>query len=239
MLQNEKYLAFADDNSVEVLALGSLDKGMSNPKDRRNEQYDAKDENGNPVRYLKEFAGCTVEQLNALNASQAGQYNKTGKIPYVGIVDPHTLKEMKSMPGGSAAGGLMDAVIECKETLNKAHGPSMKRSSLKKFNAGVKSIEDQIGKGAAKALAELRKLQTSIAKEPQALKDEAGKLEEKVLDAAKADLDKAEGLIAGGDVKAATAILKGYKGLFEKDSELDKRLKELVEKTKPAPEPAK
>lgn len=239
MLQNEKYIAFANDNSVEVLALGELDKGMANPKDRRNEQYDAKDENGNPVRYLKEFAGCTVEQLNALNSSPAGQYNKTGSIPYVGIVDPHTLKEMKSMKGGAAAGNLMDAVIECKETLNKEHGPSMKRSSLKKFQAGVKAIDEQIAKDAAKALAELRKLQTSIAKEPQALRDEAGKLEEKVLDAAKADLDKAEGLIAAGDLKAATAVLKGYKGLFEKGSELDTRLKALMEKTKPAPEPAK
>ena len=239
MLQNEKYIAFAFDNSVEVLALGDLDKGMANPKDRRNEQYDGKDENGNPVRYLKEFAGCTVEQLNALHSSQAGQYNKTGHIPYVGIVDPYTLKEMKSMPGGAAAGGLMDAVVECKETLNKEHGPSMKRSSLKKFKAGVKSVEDQLAKDAAKALTELRKLQTSIAKEPQALKDEAAKLEEKVLDAAKADLDKAEGLIAAGDLKAATAVLKVYKGLFEKGSELDTRLKSLMEKTKPAPEPAK
>ena len=239
MLQNEKYIAFSDDNSVEVLALGSLDQGMSNPKDRRNEQYDAKDESGNPVRYLKEFAGCTVEQLNALNSSQAGQYNKTGKIPYVGVVDPFTLKEMKSMPGGAAAGGLMDAVTEAKAQLNKEHGPSMKRSTLRKFKASVKAIEDQIGKGASKALADLSKLKTSIAKEGDSLKTEAGKLEEKVNDAVKADLDKAEGLIASGDLKGATAILKGYNGLFEKGSDNEKRLKELLEKTKAPAEPAK
>lgn len=69
MLQNEKYIAFAEDNTVEVIALGDLDKGMANTKDRRNEQYDGKDENGNPVKYLKEFAGMTVEQLNGLNSS--------------------------------------------------------------------------------------------------------------------------------------------------------------------------
>lgn len=239
MLQNEKYIAFAEDNSVEVLAFGELDKGMANSKDRRGEQYDAKDENGNPVRYLKEFAGMTVEQINTLHSSPAGQYNKTGKIPYVGIVDPHTLKEMKSMPGGAAAKGLMLAIAECKEQLNKEHGPSMKRSTLKKFKASVKSIEEQVGKNPSAALGDLNKLKDSIAKEPQALKDEAAKLEEKVLDAAKADLDKAEGLIAAGDAKAATAILKNYKGLFEKGSELDTRLKALMEKTKPAPEPAK
>ena len=238
MLQNEKYLAFAEDNTVEVIALQRLDEGISK-NDRKAETYDAKDENGNPVKYLKEFAGMTVEHVNALNSSPAGQYNKTGKIPYVGIVDPHTQKEMKPMPGGAAAGGLMDAVAECKATLNKQYGPSMKRSSLKKFRASAKSIEDEIGKGAAKALSDLKKLQTSIAKEPQALKDEAGKLEEKVLEAAKADLDKADGLITSGDVKGATTILKSYNGLFAKGSELETRLKELLEKTKPAPEPAK
>lgn len=239
MLQNEKYIAFAEDNSVEVLAFGELDKGMANPKDKRNEQYDAKDENGNPVKYLKEFAGCTVEQLNALNTSQAGQYNKTGKIPYVSIVNPYDQKEMKSLPGGAAASGLMDAITEAKVQLNKDHGPSMKRSTLKKFKAGVKAIEDEIGKGAAKALADVKKLKDSIAKEPEALKTEAGKLEEKVMDAAKADLDKAEGLIGSGDVKGATTILKGYNGLFDKGSDLDTRLKALLEKTKAAPEPAK
>jgi hypothetical protein len=240
VLQNEKYIAFADDNSVEVLAFGELDKGMANPKDRRNEQYDAKDENGNPVRYLKEFAGCTVEQLNALNSSPANQYNKTGKIPYISIVDPQTLKEMKSMPGGSAVKGLMEAVTEAKAQLVKDHGPSMKRSTLKKFKAGVKSIEDTLTKGApAKALADLKQLKDSIAKEPESLKTEAGKLEEKVLDAVKADLDKAEGLITSGDMKGATGILKGYGGLFEKGSENETRLKALLEKTKAAPEPAK
>jgi hypothetical protein len=239
VLQNEKYIAFAEDNSVEVLCFGELDKGMANPKDKRNEQYDGKDETGNPVKYLKEFAGCTVEQLNALNSSPGNQYNKTGKIPYISIVDPYTLKEMKGFRGGLAASGLMDAVTETKTALNKEHGASMKRSTLKKFKASVKSIEDQIGKGASKALADLNKLKDSIAKEPESLKTEAGKLEEKVMDAAKADLDKAEGLIGSGDTKGATTILKAYNGLFEKGSELETRLKTLMEKTKPAAEPAK
>ena len=239
MLQNEKYIAFAEDNSVEVLAFGELDKGMANPKDRRNEQYDAKDENGNPVKYLKEFAGMTVEQINTLNSSPAGQYNKTGKIPYVSIVNPHDLKEMKSMPGGAAAKGLMEAIGECKAQLNKEHGKSMKRSTLKKFKASVKAIEEQVGKNASAALGDLKKLKDFIADEPESLKTEAGKLEEKVNDAVKADLDKAESLIGSGDLKGATAILKNYKGLFEKGSDNEKRLKELLEKTKPAPEPAK
>lgn len=236
MLQNEKYLAFAEDNTVEVIALQRLDEGIQK-NDKRAETYDAKDENGNPVKYLKEFAGMTVEHVNALNSSPAGQYNKTGKIPYVCIVDPFTQKELKQMPGGSAAGGLMDAVTEAKAQLNKEHGPSMKRSVLTKFNAGVKAVEDSLTKaGAAKALGEFKKLEASIAKEPESLKADAKKLEEKLLDAAKTDLDKADGLIAAGDMKGATAVLKPF-GTLLKGTDLDARLKELLEKTKPAPAP--
>lgn len=233
MLQNEKYLAFAEDNTVEVIALSRLQEGIDK-KDRKAETYDAKDENGNPVKYLKEFAGMTVEHVLALDSSPAGQFNKTGKIPYVGIVDPYTLQEIKSMPGGAAAGGLMDAVTEAKAKLNKEHGPSMKRSVLQKFNAGVKAVEESLTKsGSAKALADYRKLEASIAKEPDSLKTEAKKTEEKVLDAVKADLDKAEGLIAAGDMKAATALLRPFAGQL-KGTDLDARLKELLEKTKPA-----
>lgn len=238
MLQNDKYIAFAAENSVDVVTEQDLDKGIAK-NDARASTFDAKDENGNPVKYLKSWPNLTVEELTAFSTSQANTYNHTRGIPYVSIVDPFTLKEMKGMPKGGSSKGIQEAALEARAQLNKEHGPSMKRSTLKKFKASVKSIEDEIDKGAAKALTDLNKLKDSIAKEPESLKTEAGKLEEKVLDAAKADLDKADGLITSGDVKGATAILKSYNGLFAKGSELETRLKELLEKTKPAPEPAK
>jgi hypothetical protein len=235
---NKKYIEFADDNTVEVISLDRLEEGIEK-KDRKAETYDAKDENGNPVKYLKEFAGMTVEHVEALNASKAGQYNTTGKIPYVAIVDPHTLLEIQKMPGGAAAGGLMDAVVEAKAKLNKEHGPSMKRSTLQKFQAGVKSVEEALTKGgSAKALADYRKLEASVAKEPEALQAKAKALKEKLVEAAKADLDKAEASIAAGDVKAATAILNPLKSGL-KGTDLEARLKELLEKTKSAPEAPK
>ncbi len=236
MLQNEKYIEFAEDNTVEVLCLQEVDKGMKDASQKaKSGTYEAKDETGKTVTYLKEYAGMSVEHLNTLNSSPAGQYNDSGFNPYIAIVDPHTLKKMKGLTKGSAAGGLMDAVAEAKATLNKEHGPSMKRSTLLKFQAGVKAVEESLTKGgSAKALGEYRKLEASIAKEPQALKDEAKKLEEKLLDAAKSDLDKADGFIAAGDMKAASALLKPFASLL-KGTDLEARLKELLEKTKPAP----
>ena len=238
MLQNEKYIEFANDNTVEVIAMSRLQEGIDK-KDRKAETYDAKDEKGNPVKYLKEFAGMTVEQILGLDSSPAGQYNKTGKIPYVAIVDPFTLQEIKKQPGGFAAGGLMDAVIEAKAKLNKEHGPSVKRSSLKKFEAGAKAVEATLEKGgAAKALADFAKLEASVAKEPEALQLKAKALKEKLVEASVADLDKAEALIGSGDLKGATSILKPLvSGLKGTDHEA--RVKELLEKAKPAPTEAK
>jgi hypothetical protein len=238
VLQNEKYIDFADDNTVEVLALGSMQDGIDK-KDKRADTYDAKDEDGKPVKYMKEFAGCTVDQLMALDSSPAGQYNKTGKIPYVSIVDPYTLTEIKQMPGGAAAGGLMKEVAAAKEQLNKAHGPSVKRSVLKKVKDGAKEVETTFAKsGLEKAFADLAKLDASIAKESEAIKAETKAVREKLMEAAKAQIDDAEAKIGAGDLKAAAKILSPLVGSL-KGTDLEKDAKALLEKTKPAPEPAK
>jgi hypothetical protein len=239
VLQNEKYIAFADDNTVEVIALSRLDEALKDPKDRKTETYDAKDEAGNPVKYMKEYAGMTSDQLLTLNSSPAGQYNKTGHIPYVSIVDPYTLAEVKSMPGGAAAGGLMDAVKEAKDKLNKDHGPSVRRTVMWKVEAEGKTISADLKKdGVAKALPEFQKLEASVAKEHDAIKAKVKEIGDAIIDAAKAQLDSAEGKIAAGDVKGAKSILSPLSSAL-KGTELEARVKELLDKTKPAPEPAK
>jgi len=238
VLQNDEYIAYADDNSVEVLSLGSIQDAGIDKKDKRADMYDGKDEEGKPVKFMKEFAGCTAEQLIALNGSPAGQYNKTGKVPYVAIVDPHTLKEMKSMPGGGAKGNLIKAVDEAKAALNKEHGASVKRSAMRKVQASAKTIEETLTKdGAAKAMPDLVKLEASVAKEHELLKTTVAALREKLMAAATTQLDDAEAKIAAGDMKAATSILKPLVSAL-KGTDLARRAAELLEKTKPA-EPAK
>ena len=238
MLQNDKYIAFAEDHTVEVLALGSIQEGIDK-KDKRADTYDAKDEAGKPVKFMKEFAGCTVEQLMALDSSPAAQYNKTGRIPYVGLVDPWTLQEIKSQPGGFAAGGLMDAVTEAQAKLAKEHGVSLKRSTLKKVDATAKDVEATLTKaGPAKALEAMQKLQASIAKEPDTLKARLKPLNDKIMDAAKAQLDDAEAKIGSGDLKGAAAIVKPLASAL-KGTDLEARAKELLAKATPAPTPAK
>jgi hypothetical protein len=240
VLQNEKYIAFADDNTVEVLALQRMDEAQKKePNDRRLETYDAKDENGNPVKYMKEFAGMTADQILAMNGSGAGQFNKSGHIPYVSVVDPFTLKEIKGDATKQGVGGLEEAVLEAKKALNAEHGPSVKRSVLWKAQAGVKSVEATLAKdGPAKALPEACKLETSVAKEPEAIKAMATAEKEKVLEAVKTQLDAAEQKIGSGDMKGAKSILSPLVGVL-KGTDYEARAKELLEKTKAVPEPAK
>ncbi len=208
VLQNDKYIEFAADNAVDVIAESRLDEGRQK-KDPKADEYDGADADGKPVKLMKEWPNLTYDEMIALNSSPAGQYNKTGHVPYTSIVDPYTLQEMKALPGGQSAKGLMEAVTEASKTLVASHGPQLKRSVLQKYQAGAKAVEDTLGKGnASKALADFRKLEASIAKDPESLKAKAKELETKLLDAAKSDLDKAEGMISGGDVKGATAILK-------------------------------
>jgi hypothetical protein len=237
VLQNEKYIEFADDNTVEVLALGELQSGIDKG-DRRAETYDGKDEKGNPVKYLKEFAGCTVEQLNALNSSPANQYNKTGHIPYVCLVDPWTQKQITPIAAVSV-GGIGKAVAEARVALNKEHGPSVKRSTLRQVEAGVKAIEDLLAKNdLAKALPEFNKLKTSLAKEGEGLKSKLKPAEEKVLELAKTQLDDAEAKLAAGEIKPAekivNALASGLKG-----TDLETRVKDLQAKIKAAGQPTK
>lgn len=237
VLQNEKYIEFTNDNSVEVIALQRLDEGIQK-NDPKAATYDAKDENGNPVKYLVEYPGMTVEQMNACNNSPAGQYNDTGSIPYTVIVDPHTLKKMTGLSGGQSAKGLIEKIEVAKKQLNDEHGPSVKRSVLRKVEQGVKDVNGALEKsGPAKALELFRKLKGSVAKESEAIKGKVGELEAKLLDAARTKLDEAEAQIGTGDLKAAKATLGPLAGVL-KGTELEARAKELLEKTK-APEPAK
>lgn len=135
VLQNDKYIDFATDNTVEVLALSRLDEAVAKgdnrnaDEKRKTETYDAKDKDGNPIKLMKEWPNLTYEQIIALNSSPAGQYNKTGRIPYTSVVNPFTLEEAKQLSGGQGIKTIMEAVIEVEKTFAKEH-PQIKRSDL-------------------------------------------------------------------------------------------------------------
>jgi hypothetical protein len=239
VLHNKEYIAYAAENTVEVIAEQDLQKGIDEGKDKRGGMYDAKDEDGKPVKYMLEWPGLTLAEMLALHASPAGTYNHTGGIPYTSIIDPFTLKELKGIAGGGhSAKDVMAEIDVAKAQLQKEHGPTLKRATYQRVTASTRSIEATLAKsGAAAAMSEFAKLETSVAKEPDAIKAMTKPLEEKLLDAAKTALDDAEAKIGSGDVKGAANILKSLAPSL-KGTDLARRAAELLEKTKPA-EPAK
>ena len=233
VLQNKKYIKFAEENTVEVMALGRLDEAIEKD-DRRTEKYKAKDKDGNEVEYLVEFPGLTVAMINSLKSSKAGSYNNTGKIPYTAIVDPHTLEEMNNLRGGYGAKTLMGAVTEARKTLEQAHGKSVSRKVLAKLDKAEQGIRKDVEKGKySSALSAAGKLESSLAKQPDAVKARAAKVTESVLAAIGKRLDELEAAIGRGELKEAGRELSGLARAL-KGTALEERANALLEQTKAA-----
>ena len=229
MLQNKKYIKFAYENTVEVIALGRLQEGIEN-KDRKAETY--KGEDGK--EYLVEFPGMTVQQMLDLNGSKAGSYNNTGKIPYTAIVNPFDEQEMSNLPGGISGKQLMAAVEEARKQLNAEHGPSVNRKDVEKLDKDAEKIRDLKEKGKlTQAIADALKLQAKQEKEHDFLKAKAKALVDEMFAAATAQLDEAEGLIGRGEAKDAQKIL-GPLSRALKGTELEERANALLDQSKGA-----
>ena len=229
VLQNKKYIDFANKNTVEVITI-DIQTGISK-KDKRAETYTDKDENGNPVERLVEFPNLTVDQLDKLRGSGASKYSSRG-VPYTVVVNPHTLEMMEDFLGGRAAGALMDAVTVHRKALTKQYGKGVSRKELAKLDKESAKIKKDLGAGKlANALSGLAKLQKKTAKGPQALQDRIGKVAKEVLDAAGKQLDEAEAMIGRGAAKEASRILSPLARAL-KGTDLEARAAELLAKSK-------
>jgi len=231
VLQNKKYIKFAQENTVEVMALGRLDEAIKKG-DRRTETYKAKAKDGTEVEYLVEFPGLTVSMINSLRSSKAGSYNNTGKIPYTAIVDPHTLEEMNNLRGGFGAKTLMGTVSEARKTLEKTYGKSVSRKVLAKLDKAEQGIRKDLDKGKySNALTAARKLEASMAKQPDAVKARAAKVTESVTAAIGKRLDELEAAIGRGELKEAGREL-GSLSRALKGTALEERANALLQQTK-------
>ena len=238
VLQNEDYIKFADASTVEVMSLGRLDEGIKE-NDKRAATYDAVDKDGNPVKYLVEWPGLTVEDIEGMRRTKAGQYNNTGKIPYTAFVNPHTEEEISNIKGGSSAGKIMEEVANASKLLVEQHGPSLARTDVRAVDALSAECNEILGKkGAGKALSHLNAKSKKLLKKGRRVEELVNGVRENLLAKAGEELDKAEELIDGGDAKGAKKILSSLK-LALKKTDLEARVAELSEKLKGASAPAK
>ncbi len=238
VLQNEDYIEFAFENTVEVMCFDKLDQGRSTG-DKKGKTYTTKDKDGKTVDYLIEFPGMTVKDINDLAKSKAKSYNETGQQPFTAFVNPYTEKKLRGLSDSKSAKQVMEAVLATKEQLNEMYGPSLSRKDILKLNEAAEKVRAVLKKsGAAKALSAYKKVAKIGKKGGKRLEERALKVKAELLEAAKEELDNAEELIDEGDLAAANKILKPHKRALKK-SPLEARLKELLAKANPEPEKPK
>lgn len=231
VLQNKKYIKFADDNTVEVITISGAQKAVQDGHAKA-EQYEAKDEAGNTVKYMVEFPGMTAEQLDRIAGSPAGRYRSDkNKIPYTAVVDPYTLKEMASFLGSKSAKSLMAMVEEQKKVLEKEHGKSLRRKDLTKFNEDAADVTKLCNKDLGKALKAADKLVKTYSKKAEVLLKKAAEVRGEVVVAVTKRLDEIEALIQRGELKGLKRELMSL-GYPTRGTELEARVKSLQEALK-------
>jgi hypothetical protein len=225
VLQNEKYIKFAEKHTVEVITLNRLQEGIDKG-DKKAETYEARLPDGTEVEYLVEFPGMTVAEMLALDTSKAGSYNDTGGIPFTAIVDPHTEKELQRWSGGQAASAIMEAVKEHRKTLVKEHGEGISRKQVQDLGATEQAAAAAVAAGKfGDAFGALKKLGDEQAW-PQSMKDRVAVCKKKVMDAAAQKLAELETLAQSDPAGAKRELSKLATAL--KGTDLEGRASELL-----------
>ena len=209
VLKNDDYMKFADASTVEVISISGVEAAIEK-EDERAETYEV-EVNGEKVEYLVEFPGMTADDLKAVRSSKAGSYNKSGGIPYISIVDPHTEEEIDNSSEWTArnAKTLMEAATAVQETLEEEHGKGMKRKDLRKVDDAEADAAKAIGKkDFSKAIKAVEKIAKKGKKWPEAMQERFKEMREHVAEAAGEALDEIEAL---DDPKEAKRLLSRFK----------------------------
>jgi hypothetical protein len=188
-MQNKKYVQFAEDNTVEVLALSRLEEGIQK-KDHRAATYKTKGPDGQEVEYMVEWPNLTAEDIIALGKSKAGSYNKSGKIPYTSLVDPWTLQEIVNWSGGQSGKTIIEGVEDARKTLEKEHGNGYSRRQLRTLEKCEEHAREELGKG--KYDRALKALEKGAGKGdlPEFIQKRVETCRQEIVDAATAALDQ-------------------------------------------------
>lgn len=221
VMQNKKYIQFADKNTVEVISLGSLQRGIDNG-DRKAETYTEKLPDGTEVEYLVKYPGMTVEDMLGLNRSRANSYNKTGKIPYTAIVDPHTLEQMHYWSGGQSANTIMEEVMVARKELVKEHGAGLSRADLRMVDSSEGEVAGLLAEDEfKKAFRLFEKLAKKSGDWPQELQGRVESIQASIHDAAKARIKALESEASEDPARAKRALRKLASDLRGTDLEED------------------
>ncbi len=229
---NDKYIEFANENTVEVICLSRLDEAIEK-QEAKAATYKAK-ENGVEVEYLVEFPGLTKEQMFALNRSKGATYNNTGGIPYTCVVNPYTLEQMLFWSGGQSSKTLIDEITPIVEQFRKEHQVTLRRKDLRKYEEIEAEALTEASEGDfAKALKTFEKATKKTAGWPEDLLNRVNATRESIVKSATEAVDSIEAIVES-DAKEARKQLARVKsklkgtGLEARAVEIEGRIKETL-----------
>jgi hypothetical protein len=192
VLQNKKYIQFSAKNSVEVITMGAIERGVESG-DARAARYEEESASGESVEYFVQFPGLTLKDFEGLNRSRARSYNPTNKIPYTAIVDPHTLERMEGWVGGQSAKTVMEAVTAERRRLAKEHGSSIDREQYRDLLESDAAIDGLVGSGEFKKAFDLVGKYSRKSQEwPEALRERLTGMRDRIVEAAREELRRIE-----------------------------------------------
>lgn len=233
VLQNKKYIKFAQKNTVEVVSLSSLERGVEEGKERA-ATYKSKDSAGNEAEYLVEFPGLTVAEMLALAKSKARSYNDTGAIPHTAFVDPFTLEKISGIRGGVSAQAVIEHAEDARKQIWQQQGkPSFTRKELGQIDGAESAVKSSLARGKlGSALTALARIRKKAAKWPDEAKARIASISEVAVRHAEKVLEQIEAL-AAQKPKQAKAKLAGLVRKLEGTS-LAERARNLLSKLKGA-----
>lgn len=228
-MTNKKYIAFAEENTVEVICENRLQEALDK-KERNAQTFEGK-RGEETVQFMIEWPNLTSQELLDLDHTPAAQYNQTGKIPYTSLVDPFTLKQEVEWRGGVSADKIMDAALELRKKMTAEHGPAISRKDLKDLKdaetSSVKKIEAGDYAGAMALVTPLEKKadkwQADQKAKLEAVRTQIVAAATEALDAV-AKLSSSDPATAKGQLAKLLPKLKGT-GLEPKAQELQATLK--------------
>jgi len=227
VLQNKGYMKFSNSNVIEVISMEELERALQN-NHWAIKTYDFKDPYGDVLKYLVEFPGVTLDDLDRLSNGKPIEYMEGGRIPYTAVVDPHTEKLMEGIKGERNGKQLIEAIKPHLQTLRTKHGPGVSRKLWNQVRAAEPKCDVLLAQGELnKAVKLYTGLRAQATEEPEAIRPRLAALKSAIATELTARLDKA------GKTKKDAAKKREVKrlaGLARRlgDKEVEKRAAALL-----------
>jgi len=230
VFHNKGYIKFSRANCVEVMAMQDIPRALAE-KPARAATYKAKDPYGDEIECFVNFPGVTVGQMKDLIEGEALNYMEGPLMPYMGVVDPHSLKTIGRVKRGEpyTAKHFIAAIEPAVKALEKKHGKGVDR----KVWRGVKERQVRVdillgGEKIDKAMDVLREMRKLTGDRPaDVLQRRLDATRDVILEDAAARLDSLEAMLGKGEAKKTRSELTGLAQAL-KDTKLAERAGKLL-----------